>query len=151
MTLKNVPILVSSKLPNVHYNWRSRGIELYGPEPLSNFSIFIWFISQKELCLLGRIICGVVGSCTYLMLTFPSEMSRSPSPDHLSLSAGLWKSETFPVKAIMLLVQHPISKPEVLIINSSPKCWETHWVTSPHAASKMCCLIGGLTKYFVPK
>ena len=50
-------------------------------------------------------------------------MSRSPSPDHLSLSAGSWKSETSPVKAVKSVVQRPnVEEP---IATSSPKCQDT--------------------------
>ena len=35
-------------------------------------------------------------TCRSLVIVLSSEMSRSPSPDHLSLSAGSWKSETSP-------------------------------------------------------
>ena len=61
-------------------------------------------------------------------------MSRSPSPDHLSLSAGSWKSETSPVKAVKSVVQRP--NVEELIATSSPKQRETRWDMSPRQSRK---------------
>ena len=63
-----------------------------------------------------------LASCvTYrsLVIVLSSEMSQSPSPDHLSLSAGSWKSETSPVKTVKSVVQRP--KVEEPIATLSPK------------------------------
>ena len=61
-------------------------------------------------------------------------MSQSPCPDHLSLSAGSWKSETSPVKAVKSVVQHPnVEEP---IATSSSKQRETRRDTSPHRSRK---------------
>ena len=60
-----------------------------------------------------------------LVIVLSSEMSRSPSPDHLSLSAGSWKSETSLVKTVKSVIQHlNVKEP---IATSSPKQRETRW------------------------
>ena len=61
-------------------------------------------------------------------------MSRSPSPDHLSLLAWSWKSETSPVKTVKSIVQCP--KVEELIATLSPKQQEMCWDMSPHRSRK---------------
>ena len=66
-------------------------------------------------------------TCWSLVIVLSSEMSQSPSPDHLSLLAGSWKSETSPIKTVKSVVQHPnVEEP---ITTSSPKPHETHWDT----------------------
>ena len=65
-------------------------------------------------------------------------MSRSPSPDHLSLLAGSWKSETSLVKAVKSVIQRPnVEEP---IATSSPKCRDT----SPHWSRKQAVSPEGL-------
>ena len=86
------------------------------------------------------------------MIVLSPEMSWSPSPDHLSLTAGSWKSETSPVKAVKSVVQRPnVEEP---IATSSPKRWDTsprrsrkraaspegHRDTSSHRSNKRSAL-----------
>ena len=62
-------------------------------------------------------------------------MSRSPSPDHLSLSAGSWKSETSPLKVVKSVVQRPVQSEEP-VATSSPKHRQTRRDSSPHTSRK---------------
>ena len=102
------------------------------PNPCLIFHFLFSLIAKTCACYVESPASRV--TCRSLVIVLSSEMSWSPSPDHLSLSAGSWKSETSPIKTVKFIVQCP--KVEEPIATSSPKQRETRWDMSPRRSRK---------------
>ena len=107
------------------------------PNPCPIFHFLFSLIAKTCACYVESLASCI--TCWSLVIVLSSEMSQSLSPDHLSLSAGSWKSETSPVKTVKSVVQHP--KVEEPIATSSPKQREMHQDMSPSSVQKVGCLI----------